>query len=304
LSTQRRRETEPGSSATKDIFEEVFMLLPVTGANGVGEKESPMSQRPHRIRIGLQIAQYGAGWPAFLDAALEAEAIGADALFNWDHFSGPGDSQAPSFECWTMLAAWAACTSRITLGPLVNCIGYRNPDLVADMARTVDHVARGRTILGLGSGFKERDYAEYGYPYGSIASRVSDLENGVLRIRRRLKLLNPAPVTPIPLLIAGSGEQRTLRLVARHADIWHTFADGEDFVRKARVLDRYCAEIGRAPQKIERSVLVGGDPEAVGPQLRELGVTFFIVSVRDLNLEPARNWIRWRDEHNARFHSA
>lgn len=168
------------------------------------------------------------------------------------------------------------------------------------MARTVDHVARGRTILGLGSGFKERDYVEYGYPYGSIASRVSDLENGVLRIRRRLKLLNPAPVTPIPLLIAGSGEQRTLRLVARHADIWHTFADGEDFVRKARVLDRYCAEIGRAPEKIERSVLVGGDPEASGPQLLELGVTFFIVSVKDLNLAPARNWIRWRDEHNAR----
>jgi alkanesulfonate monooxygenase SsuD/methylene tetrahydromethanopterin reductase-like flavin-dependent oxidoreductase (luciferase family) len=168
------------------------------------------------------------------------------------------------------------------------------------MARTVDHVAGGRTILGLRSGSNERDYLEYGYPYGSIASRVSDLENGVHRIRRRLELLHPAPVTPIPLLIAGSGEQRTLRLVAQHADIWHTFADGEDFIRKARILDRYCAEIGRAPEKIERSVIVGGDPEASGPQLLELGVTFFIVSITDLNLEPAVNWNRWRDEHNRR----
>ena len=87
-----------------------------------------------------------------------------------------------------MLAAWAASTSRVMLGPLVNCIGYRNPDLVADMARTVDHVAGGRMILGLGSGFKERDYVEYGYPFGSVASRVDDLENGVVRICRRLRI--------------------------------------------------------------------------------------------------------------------
>jgi probable F420-dependent oxidoreductase len=259
-----------------------------------------MSRRPRKIRIGLQIAQYGEDWPALLDAAQEAEALGADALFNWDHFFGPKDSDEPSFECWTILAAWAASTSRIMLGPLVSCIGYRNPDLVADMARTVDHVAGGRMMLGLGSGFKERDYVEYGYPFGAVVSRVSDLENGVPRIRRRLELLNPPSVRPIPLLIAGSGERRTLRLVAQHADIWHTFADGDDFVRKAKVLDRHCAEIGRDPDEIERSVLVGGNPASDGPALLDLGVTLFIVSVRDLDLDPVRSWVRWRDEHNAR----
>ena len=252
------------------------------------------------VRIGLQIPQYGAGWPALRDAAREAEALGADALFNWDHFFGPRDTEAPSFECWTTLTAWAASTSRITLGPLVNCIGYRNPDLVADMARTVDHVAGGRTILGLGSGFKERDYVEYGYPFGSVASRVGDLENGVLRIRRRMELLNPPPVRPIPLLIAGSGERRTLRLVAHHADIWHTFVGGGEFIRKARVLDGHCARIGRDPAEIERSVLVGKDPWTTAPALLELGITFFIVLVRDLDLAPVRDWVRWRDEHNAR----
>jgi probable F420-dependent oxidoreductase len=257
-----------------------------------------MDGRPTSIRIGVQIAQYGADWAEFLAAAREVEALGADALFNWDHFFGPRDTDAPSFECWTMLAAWAASTSRIMLGPLVSCIGYRNADLVADMARTVDHVAGGRTILGLGSGFKERDYVEYGYRFGSVASRVDDLESGIHRIRRRLDLLNPPPVKPIPLLIAGSGERRTLRLVAQHADIWHTFADGEDFVRKSRILDAYCEEIGRPPSEVERSVLVSGNPETVGPAEVELGATFLIVSVRDLNLEPVRAWVQWRDEQN------
>jgi len=228
--------------------------------------------------------------------AREADTLGADALFTWDHFFGPKDSDVPSFECWTTLAAWAACTSRIALGPLVNCIGYRNPDLVADMARTLDHVAGGRTILGVGSGFKERDYREYGYPFGTTASRVGDLEHGVERIRRRLGLLNPPPVKPIPLLIAGSGEKRTLRLVAQHADIWHTFASGEDFVRKSRALDGYCEAIGRSPEEIERSVLVGGDPLDSGPELLDLGATFFIVSVRGLDLAPARQWVEWRDD--------
>jgi probable F420-dependent oxidoreductase len=247
------------------------------------------------IRIGLQIPQYGADWPSLLAAAREADAIGADALFNWDHFFGPGDTDVPSFECWTVLAAWAASTTRIDLGPLVNSIGYRNPDLVADMARTLDHVAGGRAILGLGSGFKERDYSEYGYPFGTVADRVSDLERGVPRIRRRLARLNPPPINPIRLLIAGAGERRTLRVVAEHADIWHTFADGEDLARKSRVLDAYCEEIGRSPQEIERSVLVSGDPAQSGPELLELGATFFIVSVRDLDLDPVRDWLSWRE---------
>jgi len=270
----------------------VPVLVPAAKMNFVPDRPAP-------IRVGLQIAQYGADWPAFLDAAQEAEALGADALFNWDHFFGPKDSEAPSLECWTVLAGWAAATSRIALGPLVSCIGYRNPDLVADMARTVDHISGGRMILGLGSGFKQRDYEEYGYSFGSVAERVSDLEAGVARIRRRLCRLDPPPLGPMPLLIAGSGERRTLRLVARHANIWHTFAAGEDFIRKSRILDAHCTDFGRDPAEIERSVLVGGDPAASGPELLAQRVSLFIVSVRDLDLAPAREWIRWRDEQNS-----
>jgi probable F420-dependent oxidoreductase len=257
-----------------------------------------------RIRIGLQVAQYGAPWKVLLATARAAETMGVDILFNWDHFFGPGpDSQDPHLECWTMLAAWAASTSKIELGPLVSAIGYRNPDLLADMARTIDHVSGGRFVLGLGAGFKVRDYAEYGYPLGSPASRVEDLAEGLVRIRRRLGRLIPPPLRPIPLLVAGSGERRTLRVVAEHADIWHTFADGDAFARKAALLDRYCEEIGRDPNEIERAVLVSGGPNEVGNPLLQRGATLFVVSVPDRpqpSLAGVADWLAWRDRHNTR----
>jgi probable F420-dependent oxidoreductase len=217
-----------------------------------------------------------------LATAQEAEAMGVDQLFNWDHFFGPGpNSQASHFECWTLLAAWAAMTSRIELGPLVSAIGYRSPDLVADMARTIDHVSGGRFVLGLGAGFKARDFDEYGYAFGTAASRISDLALGTVRIRRRLERLNPPPLRPIPILIGASGERRALRVVAEHADIWHTFADGHDFARKSAILARHCEEIGRDPGEIERAVLVHGHPGEVGDPLLALGATLFVVPLHD-----------------------
>jgi probable F420-dependent oxidoreductase len=224
-------------------------------------------------------------------------------LFNWDHFFAPGaDSDADHFECWTVLAAWAASTSRIELGPLVSCIGYRNPDLVADMARTIDHVSGGRFVLGLGAGFKERDYLEYGYPFGTVGTRIDDLAAGLARIRRRLSLLRPPPLRQIPVVIGGSGERRMLRLVAEYADMWHTFAEGDGFAHKSQVLDGHCAEIGRDPAEIERSVLVAGEPERVGTPLRDLGATTFVVTIHErpgLDLTPVRSWLDWRDRQNA-----
>jgi probable F420-dependent oxidoreductase len=269
----------------------------VTGLRAIIES---MSSRP--IRIGVQFGQYGTSWSSILAVAQEAEELGADLLFNWDHFFGPGpDSEESHLECWTVLAAWAACTSRIGLGPLVSAIGYRNPDLVADMARTVDHISGGRFVLGMGAGFKLRDYVEYGYSMGSPAARITELDEGLDRIRRRLALLNPPPVRPLPILVAGSGEQRTLRVVAKHADIWHTFADGEDFARKTTLLDRYCEDLGRNPQDIERAVLVRGDPHLQGDSLRELGATLFVVSLTERprpNLQELTPWLTWRDQHN------
>jgi probable F420-dependent oxidoreductase len=254
------------------------------------------------VRIGAQLAPQHAEYADIRRAAAEVEDLEADILFTWDHFFPLGKvADGKHFEGWTILGAWAEQTSRIDLGVFVSCNSYRNPDLLADMARTVDHISGGRVVFGIGAGFKEREYLEYGYEFPSPGRRVAELAEALPRIEERLTALNPPPVGRMPILIAGGGEQKMLRVVARHADIWNTFADGEDLVRKLGVLDRYCAEIGRDPAAIERSVHVGGDPWQIGPALRELGVSLFTLTTSgpDYNLDTIRQWIAWRNEQNA-----
>jgi hypothetical protein len=122
------------------------------------------------------------------------------------------------------------------------------------------------------------------------------------RIERRLALLNPPPAHRIPILVAADGP-KALRLVARHADIWHTFAGGDELTAKARELDGFCREIGRDPGEIERSAFVKGDPETVGPALREQGVGLFTVISYGpgYDLGELREWLAWRDRETAAF---
>ncbi|MDV6012661.1 LLM class F420-dependent oxidoreductase [Haloechinothrix sp. LS1_15] len=253
------------------------------------------------VRIGLQLQPQHADYTAIRATASAAEDLGVDIVFNWDHFYPLyGDPDGKHFECWTMLGAWAESTSRAEIGALVTCNSYRNPDLLADMARTVDHISGGRLILGIGSGWFEKDYTEYGYPFGTKGSRLDDLAEALPRIEDRLAKLNPPPTRRIPILIGGGGEKKTLRLVAKHADIWHGFGDPDTVARKVRVLDGHCADLARDPAEIERSVGVGDVPDELGPQLLELGVTQFTVGVGgpDYDLELLRKWIAWRDKQN------
>jgi probable F420-dependent oxidoreductase len=251
------------------------------------------------IRIGVQLDPQHADYAMIRHACRAVEEAGADIVFNWDHFWPlSGDKAGKHFECWTMLGAWAETTTRIEFGPLVSSIGYRNPDLLADMARTLDHVSGGRFVLGVGSGFRKAEYDEYGLAFGTPGERVRQLDDGLARIERRLGLLAPPPTRKIPILVAGGGEQKTLAVVARHADIWNTFAEGEDYVRKSRILDQHCAAIGRDPAEIERSVLVAGDPEAVGEPLFAHGVRLFVLGVDSpYHLGEVERWIAWRDSH-------
>jgi probable F420-dependent oxidoreductase len=257
---------------------------------------------PRPVRIGVQLQPQHGDYADLRRAVATAEELGVDIAFNWDHFYPLyGEPDGQHFECWTVLAAWAEQTDRIEIGALVTCNSYRNPDLLADMARTVDHISGGRLILGIGSGWFEKDYDRYGYDFGTAGGRLDALGEALPRIEARWAELNPAPTRKIPVLIGGGGERKTLRLVARHADIWHGFGDVDAITHKNAVLDDWCAKEGRDPAAIERSCGVTGDPATAGEQLYDIGTRLFTVGVGgpDWDLGPVKDWLSFRDAKNA-----
>jgi alkanesulfonate monooxygenase SsuD/methylene tetrahydromethanopterin reductase-like flavin-dependent oxidoreductase (luciferase family) len=159
--------------------------------------------------------------------------------------------------------------------------------------------------LGIGSGWKRKDYDQYGYEFGTAGSRLDDLAVALPRIKSRLAKLNPAPTRDIPLLIGGGGEKKTLRLVAEHADMWHSFATADSYPAKSAVLADHCAAVGRDPASVERSAAVGGETGHDGADgliaeaeaLAGLGVTLLTVGASgpDYDLTGAEALCRWRD---------
>ena len=252
----------------------------------------------HRIRIAVQIQPQHAQYAEIRDAVRRAEEIGVDAAFNWDHFYPLyGDPDGKHFECWTMLGAWAEQTTRIEIGALVTCNSYRNPDLLADMARTVDHISGGRLILGLGAGWFEKDYETFGYEFGTAGRRIAALGEAMPRIRHRLAVGNPAPTRDIPIMIGGGGEKKTLRVVAEHADIWHGFGSAETIARKSGILNDHGTDVGRDATGIERSAGVTKAPAEVGEEMLAAGVTLFTVGLNgpDYDMSLLEKWVQWRD---------
>jgi probable F420-dependent oxidoreductase len=210
---------------------------------------------------------------ADLRAAWRAvDQLGADSIWTWDHFFPiDGDPAGHHFEAWSLLAAMAVETTSARLGTLVTCISYRNPDLLADIARTVDHLSGGRVNLGIGAGWNRRDYEEYGFEMGSFKERLLYLDGAVARIQRRLSLLSPPPVGPLPILVGGEGERILLRIVAERANIWNGWGPITRWAPKNKALDAWCARLGRPPQEVERSVLMaeGETADAVGGYIDE-----------------------------------
>ncbi|GAA2232025.1 LLM class F420-dependent oxidoreductase [Herbiconiux moechotypicola] len=258
------------------------------------------------MRVGVQIAPQHASYSTIRDTLAELEDLGVDVAFNWDHFYPlSGEPDGLHFEGWTMLAAWAEQTTTIQFGPLVTCNSYRNPDLLADMARTVDHISAkngepGRLIFGIGSGWFERDYDEYGYEFGTAGQRLDALSEALPRIEARWAKLNPAPTRDLPILIGGGGEKKTLRIVAEHADIWHSFSDTATLERKLGILGDWCDTVGRDVSEIELSVGTrAGDGAQLAERERqlELGVTLFTlgISAPDLDMQSVRDLVAWRD---------
>jgi probable F420-dependent oxidoreductase len=216
-----------------------------------------------RFKVGVQLHPQVATVDELRAAARAADALGVDSIWIWDHFFPLyGNPDANHYEAYTLLAAMAAETSNATLGALVTCNSYRNPDLLADMARTIDLISHGRFVLGIGSGWFERDYTEYGYEFGTAPSRLRDLADALPRIMDRLGALTPPPAGNLPILIGGSGEKVTLRLVAEYADAWNSFGPPENFGHKSAVLDEWCTKLGRSPREVERTVAI--QPTEVG----------------------------------------
>ena len=260
------------------------------------------------VRIAAQLQPQHASYADIRRACADLEEIGVDVLFTWDHFFPlHGDPDGAHFECWTTLAAWAEATERVEIGALVTCTAYRNASLLADMARTVDHISDGRLILGIGSGWFERDFAEYGFEFGTAGGRLDALERDLPVIRERWARLNPAPTREIPVLVGGGGERKTLRIVAQHADIWHGFGSPQTIAHKHAVLDEWCRVVGRDPAEIERSAGVsprpGRLPEDVADyaagaeRLYAVGTRLFTVGLNGPRYDrgPIRDLVAWRD---------
>lgn len=229
-------------------------------------------------RVGFQVWSQFTTWPELAVTARDIERLGFHSLWSNDHFfpsagpaaASPGGLDGPSLEGWMTLGGFASATDGIPLGVMVSGAGYRNPGLLLKMATALDHISGGRMTLGLGAGWHERDHRAFGFELPPIRERLDRLDEQVAAIRalrdgsevtasgrwvRMERARNdPPPLGPLPLMIGGSGERRTLRIVARDADAWNGEGDVDTYAHKCRVLDAHCAAIGRDPAAIRRTV--------------------------------------------------
>ena len=224
-----------------------------------------------------------------LELARHVEKTGWDGFWYADHFMpNAPDTSAPWPEAWTTLTAIGANVPRIRIGTLVSGNTYRHPAVLAKMVATLDHITAGRVVLGLGSGWQENEHDQYGLPFYTTRERLERLDEACQIIKslytnpktdfdgKFYKLsdasLEPKPVQhPLPLLIGGGGEKRTLRIVAEHANEWNVWGDVAVLRQKMEVLDKHCADVGRDPSEIHRTavaLLFMSDDNAFLEQMR------------------------------------
>lgn len=238
-----------------------------------------MRARGGPLQIGFQVWAQNVSWSDLMAAGSEIEDRGFDSLWSNDHFFPLAgyelevneQLEGPMFEGWMTLAGFVARTRRIRLGCMVSAAGYRSPGLLVKMATTLDHAAGGRLVLGIGAGWYDRDHVGFGYEYPGVAERLDRLEETAIAVRRLLdgeivtmdgrwvRMVSarndPAPFQDrLPLLVGGSGERRTLPIVARYAGWWNGEGTPSEIARKNAIVDRLCRAAGRSPAEVVRTV--------------------------------------------------
>jgi F420-dependent oxidoreductase-like protein len=237
---------------------------------------------PPLTRLGLQIPNFT--FPGVADAdlfdtiagiATTAEAHGFDSVWVMDHLyqiEMVGPKEHPMLEAYTLLSALAARTQRVGLGTMVTGVTYRNPALLAKIVTTLDVISSGRAILGIGAAWNDDEHAGFGFDFPPVKERMDRLEEALQIIRAMFTepaptfegryyrihqvLNNPRPIRgSIPVLIGGSGEKRTLRMVAKYGDACNLFGDPDTIRHKIDVLERHCADVGRDPAEITKTAL-------------------------------------------------
>jgi alkanesulfonate monooxygenase SsuD/methylene tetrahydromethanopterin reductase-like flavin-dependent oxidoreductase (luciferase family) len=224
-----------------------------------------------QLSFGILLWNQATDWPIYLDAVRRVDRLGYAHLWAWDHlYAIFGDPFQDIFEGWSSLAADAMATEQTRLGLLVGANTFRNPGLVAKTAITLDHISNGRAILGLGGAWMEPEHTAYGIEFGSgFGDRLTWLDESVAACRALLEgksvtsdgsgryrfndlRLAPRPVQDrLPIMIGGSGEKKTLRTVAKYADMWNAMGPLDLMRHKVEVLGEHCAAVGRDPAEIE-----------------------------------------------------
>jgi alkanesulfonate monooxygenase SsuD/methylene tetrahydromethanopterin reductase-like flavin-dependent oxidoreductase (luciferase family) len=222
-------------------------------------------------RYGILLFSQATTWPDMLDAAKRIDRLGYDHLWAWDHlYAIFGDPYQDFFEGYTLLAAWARETERARLGLLVGANTFRNPGIVAKTITTIDHISGGRAILGIGGAWMEEEHTAHGIDFGSgFGQRLDWMDEATAAMRALLDgetvtsepgghyqfdglVHHPVPVQKrLPIMIGGSGEKKTLRSVAKYADMWNAMGTVDTMRHKIDVLRQHCADVGRDPSEIE-----------------------------------------------------
>jgi F420-dependent oxidoreductase-like protein len=222
------------------------------------------------VRFGVTLPQIKRTWAEARDAAVEFDRLGFHSVWVCDHLYGVPMPNLPILEAWSELAAVAAVTQRVELGTLVTPPFFRNPAVLAKQVATIDQISNGRVIVGLGSGWFASEYEAYGAPFPPVGERLQALEETCelmkalfteeqttftgKHARAEQAWCEPKPVRRPPILIGGGGEQKLLRIVAKHADIWNNLAVNQAKLgEKVEVLRRRCDEAKRDPASIEIS---------------------------------------------------